>query len=118
MHSEANLPLVFHLFFEDAATTEIYTLSLHDALPIYRNATWVIREERTSLQEHILYRQVAFDAKKVCALDRKSTRLNSSHSSISYAVFCLKKKNYFLRQTILTITITMTRHRKETKSSH
>src|SRR5258705_12285568 len=81
----------FFFFFNDTATTEIYTLSLHDALPISvsRNlasvsapplsACWTKSSQRlaTSLLE---------------LRDRKSTRLNSSHLGISYAVFCLKKK--------------------------
>src|ERR1041385_9268190 len=71
--------LFFFFFFNDTATTEIYTLSLHDALPIcnWRNspgpANWKAGSRRRP--------------------DRKSTRLNSSHGYISYAVFCLKKKN-------------------------
>src|SRR5439155_24453292 len=71
-------------FFNDTATTEIYTLSLHDALPI---SIGVINlTDRTG--------EDAFTAgdRKLVA-DRKSTRLNSSHVAISYAVFCLKKKN-------------------------
>src|SRR6266542_6465720 len=65
-------------FFNDTATTEIYTLSLHDALPIY--AAWA---------PAVMPRWW----KRACMpIDRKSTRLNSSHGSISYAVFCLKKK--------------------------
>src|SRR6266513_5718043 len=74
----SSLFFLFFFFFNDPATTEIYTLSLHDALPIWpgslrRWSTWPrwIRPPP----------------------DRKSTRLNSSHVSISYAVFCLKKKN-------------------------
>src|SRR6266542_6537548 len=70
-------------FFIDTATTEIYTLSLHDALPIYSAVELrggVIDHEARSVD---LHRRV----------DRKSTRLNSSHGSISYAVFCLKKNN-------------------------
>src|SRR5690554_8099429 len=81
--------------FNDTATTEIYTLSLHDALPIYhrilqmRPRQRVERAERLVEQQHFrLHRQRPRDA------DRKSTRLNSSHVRISYAVFCLKKKNY------------------------
>src|SRR6202035_6164360 len=68
-------------FFNDTATTEIYTLSLHDALPI------------SSLRQFHLakQRQVSRIATQCAKGDRKSTRLNSSHSSISYAVFCLKK---------------------------
>src|SRR5437764_14723481 len=76
----------FFFFFNDTATTEIYTLSLHDALPIlpdilhmftagYRFNTGLPPEPHHALLE-----------------DRKSTRLNSSHRCISYAVFCLKKK--------------------------
>src|SRR6266496_3006785 len=71
-------------FFNDTATTEIYTLSLHDALPI-RNLRAELNIDpgrRLSLRYH------ASDGE---AADRKSTRLNSSHVEISYAVFCLKK---------------------------
>src|SRR5256885_8090203 len=78
-------------FFNDTATTEIYTLSLHDALPIYADP--------------LLLRLSALDAARRVGRplhrparepeDRKSTRLNSSHLVISYAVFCLKKKKYF-----------------------
>src|SRR2546428_10244698 len=68
-------------FFNDTATTEIYTLSLHDALPICAkrgaDGEFACPPGRTREQE----------------IDRKSTRLNSSHDQISYAVFCLKKKN-------------------------
>src|SRR5947207_5268789 len=88
------LPLFF--FFNDTATTEIYTLSLHDALPIY------VRLDASFCGAH-----VALASAGICTyahepksgpvllrsiLDRKSTRLNSSHTVISYAVFCLKKK--------------------------
>src|SRR5207245_9420023 len=68
--------------FTDTATTEIYTLSLHDALPIYgeRGRDGGGRTRTSG------------DADALQARDRKSTRLNSSHGSISYAVFCLKKK--------------------------
>src|SRR2546430_10107754 len=78
----------FFFFFNDTATTEIYTLSLHDALPIYDRedqAAGPVQRARGHEQlvvEHEAHRE-----------DRKSTRLNSSHSQISYAVFCLKKKN-------------------------
>src|SRR5208282_1735706 len=72
---------VFFFFFNDAATTEIYTLSLHDALPIFGLSTEVAAHE-LGHQSGLRH-----------AEDRKSTRLNSSHGSISYAVFCLKKKN-------------------------
>src|SRR6266566_6898172 len=69
---------VFFFFFNDTATTEIYTLSLHDALPIScRLPCWASRCACSTSGP---------------ARDRKSTRLNSSHLVISYAVFCLKKK--------------------------
>src|SRR5256885_8085621 len=69
-------------FFNDTATTEIYTLSLHDALPI-------------SHHERLVWNTWADDdACPLSVADRKSTRLNSSHLVISYAVFCLKKKNH------------------------
>src|SRR2546430_7341006 len=84
-------------FFNDTATTEIYTLSLHDALPICR-----IRRKRLELvgmDEHPPDRERDLaelaggpDDDALFPRDRKSTRLNSSHSQISYAVFCLKKK--------------------------
>src|SRR5271157_6294458 len=69
-------------FFNDTATTEIYTLSLHDALPILH---------RHMALGHRL--QSLGDLGGVPVQDRKSTRLNSSHVRSSYAVFCLKKKN-------------------------
>src|SRR5438270_13872950 len=70
-------------FFNDTATTEIYTLSLHDALPI-----WTI----ASAPQTIAFVRPHASGNGSTATDRKSTRLNSSHSQISYAVFCLKKK--------------------------
>src|SRR2546427_10394403 len=78
-------------FFNDTATTEIYTLSLHDALPIYglrRDAEATERQLQAQKQK-LKDAQRQLSALKV---DRKSTRPNSSHSQISYAVFCLKKK--------------------------
>src|SRR3712207_7017412 len=101
----------FFFFFNDTATTEIYTLSLHDALPI-----WTVRRGPTGVEEvdhpagpvqGVLRLQEprgllgvgpvrSVDGHHHAAalpLDRKSTRLNSSHANISYAVFCLKKKN-------------------------
>src|SRR3989338_10300845 len=73
-------------FFNDTATTEIYTLSLHDALPI----SLFSRESRSSTFEFGSARKFLLIPRKQG--DRKSTRLNSSHSSISYAVFCWKRK--------------------------
>src|SRR6266446_1293849 len=76
-----NLPVFsFFFFFNDTATTEIYTLSLHDALPI-------------SPRRPVTSRTPGCRSASRWRRDRKSTRLNSSHLVISYAVFCLKKKN-------------------------
>src|SRR5689334_24034588 len=80
-------------FFNDTATTEIYTLSLHDALPIFGK---VAQSDVSHLRPEI--RAADTDVDDVPE-DRKSTRLNSSHSSISYAVFCLKKKKKKKQQT-------------------
>src|SRR2546426_11979546 len=77
-------PLFF--FFNDTATTEIYTLSLHDALPI---CIGIARKSQHQLAQRIQDVDVIGGAPR---RDRKSTRLNSSHLVISYAVFCLKKK--------------------------
>src|SRR2546430_8235229 len=74
----------FFFFFNDTATTEIYTLSLHDALPI----CWPILPGMA--KSAALERSMSEMTSR--STDRKSTRLNSSHSQISYAVFCLKKK--------------------------
>src|SRR2546429_3538487 len=80
----------FFFFFNDTATTEIYTLSLHDALPI--SIDW--RRLLLLAREHGVLGQLAacLADRDASAIDRKSTRLNSSHGYISYAVFCLKKK--------------------------
>src|SRR5258705_13518196 len=83
-------------FFNDTATTEIYTLSLHDALPIYRRGSSPHRRVHFlgPVSTHAPprhYRSRCQRAQKMNT-DRKSTRLNSSHLGISYAVFCLKKK--------------------------
>src|SRR2546421_12657270 len=80
------LPYFFFFFFNDTATTEIYTLSLHDALPISPNFS--ARFGCDAGQSKIADLGHVFIGEK----DRKSTRLNSSHDQISYAVFCLKKK--------------------------
>src|SRR2546430_11290755 len=106
MHSLTSM--FFFFFFNDTATTEIYTLSLHDALPIFvSKATGVSLAKLAAavMAGHTLdelgvpddlplpgvaVKEAVFPFTK---LDRKSTRLNSSHSQISYAVFCLKKKN-------------------------
>src|SRR2546429_4417778 len=75
-------------FFNDTATTEIYTLSLHDALPICR-AGHAARAAPPSRP----FPGVGGGLRRL-GRDRKSTRLNSSHGYISYAVFCLKKKKH------------------------
>src|SRR3712207_7014718 len=93
-------------FFNDTATTEIYTLSLHDALPISRvssgssipaSRTFSSTPSRTSSTTS----KFAFVSATAVSRDRKSTRLNSSHANISYAVFCLKKKKKSLEHTLL-----------------
>src|SRR3712207_8829295 len=87
----------FFFFFNDTATTEIYTLSLHDALPICRCARSGQRHPRPrrDLQrpDALLLTRGRVAMARMLDLDRKSTRLNSSHANISYAVFCLKKNN-------------------------
>src|SRR2546421_8874994 len=81
--------MIFFFFFNDTATTEIYTLSLHDALPISTPAT----SHRRSPSSARSTRSPSASARSApTTRDRKSTRLNSSHDQISYAVFCLKKK--------------------------
>src|SRR2546430_2913775 len=79
--------IFFFFFFNDTATTEIYTLSLHDALPI--SSLWSESLDQPQFRFLEGYQQLVGPYR---ARDRKSTRLNSSHSQISYAVFCLKKK--------------------------
>src|SRR3712207_6995698 len=92
-------PRVF--FFNDTATTEIYTLSLHDALPIYQSLVlWCVGCPSLTVGEDFAVRTDSLrdgggspGAPDITLQDRKSTRLNSSHANISYAVFCLKKKD-------------------------
>src|SRR2546427_12171193 len=99
--------LFLFFFFNDTATTEIYTLSLHDALPIYGGDALGARSLRCRAQRRPLGPQ-GLDLRVrhgrleagVARPDRKSTRLNSSHSQISYAVFCLKKKKQKLDTSI------------------
>src|SRR3712207_7513730 len=100
--------MIFFFFFNDTATTEIYTLSLHDALPIsgcvvdpFHLAKWYVarsvhgrslaRSPRAARRPHA-EPDLCENLGCRVAEDRKSTRLNSSHANISYAVFCLKKK--------------------------
>src|SRR5436309_6530795 len=88
--------LDFFFFFNDTATTKIYTLSLHDALPIYLprilSRLWSYAFSGKILICLIMLQFYHWEKKSGAARDRKSTRLNSSHVKISYAVFCLKKK--------------------------
>src|SRR3712207_7563700 len=100
MYDSVRLGVWIVFFFNDTATTEIYTLSLHDALPIYVLA--VDQPAPVGLGGLVappvleLFELVGVaGAGRLEDGDRKSTRLNSSHANISYAVFCLKKKNSF-----------------------
>src|SRR3712207_7081465 len=107
--------LLRFFFFNDTATTEIYTLSLHDALPILRAGGRLVArqlqprrpgEVRRRLQRVLgdvdQHRSRPPGGREV---DRKSTRLNSSHANISYAVFCLKKKKN--KKSHLTVLLTL-----------
>src|SRR2546430_6553034 len=94
--------LISIFFFNDTATTEIYTLSLHDALPISLAGVLVaLGVALLTADRYAVYGLLGV----ALLIDRKSTRLNSSHSQISYAVFCLKKKKpYHARAAIHTST--------------
>src|SRR2546430_11297229 len=104
--------MLFFFFFNDTATTEIYTLSLHDALPISRHSAfphhalgahlrWAPRPARPLGARRAPPREAA---------DRKSTRLNSSHSQKSYAVLCLKKKKKMPAVPTHTVTRVISAH--------
>src|SRR3712207_7194533 len=82
-------------FFNDTATTEIYTLSLHDALPILATISATQINQIVSTVPPLPSGRQALG--RLQSLDRKSTRLNSSHANISYAVFCLKKPHLMSR---------------------
>src|SRR3712207_7550529 len=88
---------LYFFFFNDTATTEIYTLSLHDALPIYNLLLIIVVGHRLDPPPTGPCSERRACGRPLCRSsrsrrDRKSTRLNSSHANISYAVFCLKKK--------------------------
>src|SRR2546426_7035604 len=83
---------LFFFFFNDTATTEIYTLSLHDALPICRRRRPIAAQRHQRVDLLDAPPDLAAGNQAIQLEDRKSTRLNSSHLVISYAVFCLKKK--------------------------
>src|SRR3712207_7224492 len=104
-------------FFNDTATTEIYTLSLHDALPIWARWRWTTKRRRPlgDVAPGRVPDGSGVDAKSridwylrslAGVGDRKSTRLNSSHANISYAVFCLKKKKHHQTKHIPSLTYT------------
>src|SRR5258705_8736448 len=102
------IPHSSFFFFNDTATTEIYTLSLHDALPICRRERRLDPRIAPFAFDRVHQRRFftadvgAGAAMQMDLEDRKSTRLNSSHLGISYAVFCLKKKKknqYIIRYT-------------------
>src|SRR3712207_6991704 len=101
----------FFFFFNDTATTEIYTLSLHDALPISAGglaaSAHAPGDEGGRDRRHVGRSHVARHG----AADRKSTRLNSSHANISYAVFCLKKKKTSIPLSLICTTHIDTRTR-------
>src|SRR3712207_6890595 len=106
--------MIVFFFFNDTATTEIYTLSLHDALPIFAVGAVVGAAVATTGRTDAAmarrsaatagYRSASSSKSPIStseagttpghSVDRKSTRLNSSHANISYAVFCLKKKKH------------------------
>src|SRR5256885_10962849 len=92
--------VLFFFFFNDPATTEIYTLSLHDALPIYGSillgdgAVLLPDGAVIAMPDSGAASAAGKDGDAANKKDRKSTRLNSSHLVNSYAVFCLKKKKY------------------------
>src|SRR3712207_6916558 len=98
-------------FFNDTATTEIYTLSLHDAPPI--SLETMTTAVRCVLSDDGLRSRMGREARNVAegrswraaTADRKSTRLNSSHANISYAVFCLKKKKNSIHLCLLLIIL-------------
>src|SRR2546430_7404150 len=102
----------FFFFFNDTATTEIYTLSLHDALPICEGSGLV--QERARRGGRLAARRPQPRAARRAGrrADRKSTRLNSSHSQISYAVFCLKKKKKTSCIMLMSQCTNVTRHRR------
>src|SRR2546429_9661742 len=92
---ESIIQFVVFIFYNDTATTDIYTLSLHDALPIYllvQLMTTTVQDESGNATNSV--QTLLFDDSghglRIDKGDRKSTRLNSSHGSISYAGFCLQ----------------------------
>src|SRR3712207_7586704 len=111
---ERGIYIVVFFFFNDTATTEIYTLSLHDALPIFGITVTQGNRPLKNCVENTLRVLDMLDSHIPVYADRKSTRLNSSHANISYAVFCLKKKNnnisqfHYLSYSYLSLTLSST----------
>src|SRR2546429_6499324 len=114
-HAPGHTCVIF-FFFNDPATTEIYTLSLHDALPIsppprqrhsrHQNRSWLAVGLPNSHGTALPPMRKRVVSPEVQCRDRKSTRLNSSHGYISYAGFCLKKKKR-IAECIQTCTMTI-----------
>src|SRR5438128_9608270 len=102
-------------FFNDPATTEIYTLSLHDALPISVVCS-SCRTRSDGISQGSCTTAPPKTSRSWQGTDRKSTRLNSSHGSISYAVFCLKKKKKKKKNKRKTKKNTKYEHRKKTQT--
>src|SRR3712207_8556136 len=101
---------LFFFFFNDTATTEIYTLSLHDALPIWRRGQGLpdarAGDRRSLRGARVRALRPGPGVRPRARVDRKSTRLNSSHANISYAVFCLKKKTNNTQEHLKLLTQT------------
>src|SRR3712207_7048639 len=97
-------------FFNDTATTEIYTLSLHDALPI--SDIFDVQDDiAREIFDRLRVRLTGEERRRVGKRhteDRKSTRLNSSHANISYAVFCLKKNTAYLNPHAFSLLLSAT----------
>src|SRR5205814_10389683 len=107
LHRPPSSSLLSYLFFffSDSPTSATSTLSLHDALPIWHRADAARADRRAAVHRHRRRSSAVCPGRSLCDYprrcraaeprqeDRKSTRLNSSHLGISYAVFCLKKKN-------------------------
>ena len=88
--------IIIFFFFNDTATTEIYTLSLHDALPISGIGRYSESDKILSELDNVILMANDGFVFWLCFVDRKSTRLNSSHQITPYAVFCLKKKKHYM----------------------
>src|SRR5438034_2539321 len=116
LYCSCRFRIFISFFFDDTATTEIYTLSLHDALPIFCESSDVVGRDRLlpplAPGDLVAIRDVGAYGSAMASnynRDRKSTRLNSSHTVISYAVFCLKKKKN-KKRTLTTSTVDQSHH--------